>query len=73
MPISPDSRMLAVHQWGQTPASPAILSVVSAESGKILHAFASPAGIEVFGWSGDGRALHYAWTRGGVGNIGSSR
>ena len=40
-----------------------------AEGGKILHPFASPAGIQVFGWSGDGRALHYALTRGGVGNI----
>jgi Tol biopolymer transport system component len=68
-PISPDGRTVAVHQWGTTPASPSILSVVSAESGKILQAFPTPAGIQVFGWSGDGRALHYALTRGGVGNI----
>ena len=26
-------------------------------------------GDEVFGWSGDGRALNYVFTRGGVGNI----
>ena len=68
-PISPDSRMVAVRQWGKSPASPSILSVVSAESGKILHVFESPAGLQVFGWSGDGRALNYALTRGGVGNI----
>ena len=47
MPISPDSRMVAVHQWGTTPASPSILSVVSAEGGKALHALESPAGIQV--------------------------
>jgi hypothetical protein len=54
-PISPDRRMVAAHQWGNTPASPSILSVVSAEGGTILQALPSPAGIEVFGWSGDGR------------------
>jgi eukaryotic-like serine/threonine-protein kinase len=69
LPISPDSRMVAVRQWGKTPTSPSVLSVVSAESGKILHAFEAPAGMQVFGWSGDGRALHYVLTRGGVGNI----
>jgi serine/threonine protein kinase/Tol biopolymer transport system component len=68
-PISPDGRMVAVHQWGTTPASPSILSVVAAAGGKILQAFPTPAGIQVFGWSGDGRALHYVLTRGGVGNI----
>jgi Tol biopolymer transport system component/predicted Ser/Thr protein kinase len=68
-PISPDSRTLAVRQWGKTPASPSILSAVSAESGKVLHTFESPAGVQVFGWSGDGRAINYALTRGGVGNI----
>jgi Tol biopolymer transport system component/predicted Ser/Thr protein kinase len=69
LPISPDSRMLVVRQWGKTPASPSVFSVVSAESGKILHTFESPAGIQVFGWSRDGRALNYALTRGGAGNI----
>jgi Tol biopolymer transport system component len=69
LPISPDSRMVAVRQWGKTPTSPSVLSVVSADSGKILYAFEAPAGMQVFGWSGDGRALHYVLTRGGVGNI----
>jgi len=69
MPIPPDSRMVAVHQWGTTPATPSILSVVAAEGGKALHALESPAGIQVLGWSGDGRALHHALTRGGLGNI----
>jgi Tol biopolymer transport system component/predicted Ser/Thr protein kinase len=69
LPISPDSRMLAVRQWGKTPASPSVFSVVSAESGKILRTFESPAGIQAFGWSRDGRALNYALTRGGAGNI----
>jgi Tol biopolymer transport system component/predicted Ser/Thr protein kinase len=69
VPISPDSRMIAVRQWGKTPASPSVLTVVSAESGKVLYTFESPPGIQVFGWSGDGRALNYALTRGGVGNL----
>jgi len=69
LPISPDSRMVAVRQWGKTPTSPSVLSVVSAESGKVLHSFEAPAGMQVFGWSGDGRALNYVLTRGGVGNI----
>jgi Tol biopolymer transport system component/predicted Ser/Thr protein kinase len=69
VPISPDSRMMAVRQWGKTPASPSVLTVVSAESGKVLYTFESPPGIQVFGWSGDGRALNYALTRGGVGNL----
>src|ERR1700730_1362954 len=69
LPISPDSRMVAVRQWGKTPTSPSVLSVVSAEDGKLLHAFEAPAGMQVFGWSGDGRALNYVLTRGGVGNI----
>jgi eukaryotic-like serine/threonine-protein kinase len=69
LPISPDSRMVAVRQWGKTPASPSTLAVVSAEGGKVLHAFEAPAGMQVFGWSGDGRALDYVLTRGGVGNI----
>jgi Tol biopolymer transport system component len=69
LPISPDGQMVAVRQWGKTPASPSVLSAVSAESGKVLHAFEAPAGMQVFGWSGDGRALHYVLTRGGVGNI----
>jgi Tol biopolymer transport system component len=69
LPISPDSRMVAVRQWGKKPASPSALSVVSAESGKVLQSFEAPAGMQIFGWSGDGRALHYVLTRGGVGNI----
>ncbi len=69
LPISPDSQMVAVRQWGKTPTSPSVLSVVSAESGKILYAFEAPAGMQVFGWSRDGHALHYVLTRGGVGNI----
>jgi Tol biopolymer transport system component len=69
LPISPDSQMVAVRQWGKTPTSPSTLSVVSAESGKMLHTFEAPAGMQVFGWSGDGRALNYVLTRGGVGNI----
>jgi hypothetical protein len=69
LPISPDSRMVAVRQWGKTPTSPSVLSVVSAESGKALHSFEAPAGMQVFGWSGDGHALNYVLTRGGVGNI----
>ena len=69
VPISPDSQMVAVRQWGKTPTSPSVLSVVSAESGKMLHSFDAPAGMQVFGWSGDGRALNYVLTRGGVGNI----
>jgi Tol biopolymer transport system component len=69
LPISPDSSMLVVHQWGKTPASPSVLSVVSAESGKILHSFEAPAGIQVFGWSRDGSNLNYVLTRGGAGNL----
>jgi len=69
LPISPDSRMVAVRQWGKTPTSPSVLAAVSATTGQILHAFEAPAGMQVFGWSGDGRALHYVLTRGGVGNI----
>jgi Tol biopolymer transport system component len=61
--------MLVVHEWGKKPASPSVLSVVSAESGAILHTFEAPAGIQIFGWSRDGRALDYALTRGGAGNI----
>jgi len=69
LPISPDGQMLAVRQWGKTPTSPSVLAVVSAESGKMLHAFEAPAGMQIFGWPGDGRALNYVLTRGGVGNI----
>jgi eukaryotic-like serine/threonine-protein kinase len=69
LPISPDSRMVAVRQWGKTPTSPSVFSVVSADSGKILYIFESPPGIQVFGWSGDGRALDYTLTRGGAGNL----
>jgi len=69
LPISPDSGMVAVRQWGKTPTSPSTLSGVSAESGKVLHSFEAPAGMQVFSWSGDGRALDYVLTRGGVGNI----
>jgi Tol biopolymer transport system component len=69
LPISPDSRMVAVRQWGKTPASPSVLSVVLADNARVLNAFQAPAGMQVFGWSGDGRALHYVLTRGGVGNI----
>jgi Tol biopolymer transport system component/predicted Ser/Thr protein kinase len=69
VPFSPDSQMVAVRQWGKTPTSPSVLTVVSAESGKPIHAFEAPPGMQVFGWSSDGRALHYVLTRGGVGNI----
>jgi Tol biopolymer transport system component/predicted Ser/Thr protein kinase len=69
LPISPDSRMLIAHQWGKKPASPSVFSVVSAESGTILQTFESPPGIQMFGWSGDGRAIDYALTRGGAGNL----
>lgn len=69
LPISPDSRLVVVHQWGKTPASPSVLSIVSAESGKILHSFEAPAGIQVFGWSRDGSNLNYVLTRGGAGNL----
>jgi Tol biopolymer transport system component/predicted Ser/Thr protein kinase len=69
IPISPDSQMVAVRQWGKTPTSPSVLTVVSADGGKILHSFEAPAGMQAFGWSADGHALHYVLTRGGVGNI----
>jgi Tol biopolymer transport system component len=69
LPISPDSKMVAIRQWGKKPASPSVLLAVSADTGKVLHSFEAPAGMQVFGWSGDGRALDYVLTRGGVGNI----
>jgi Tol biopolymer transport system component len=69
IPVSPDGRMVAVRQWGKTPGSPSVLTAVSAESGKMLYSSESPPGIQVFGWSGDGRALNYVLTRGGAGNL----
>ena len=67
--ISPDGKMIAVHQWGQTPNSPSVLAAVPAEGGKPLYSFAAPAAMLALDWSPDGKALDYVLTRDGVGNL----
>jgi Tol biopolymer transport system component len=67
--ISPDGKMVALHLWGKTPSSPSVLAAVPAAGGDPLYHFDAPPGLSGLAWSPDGKALEYALTREGVGNL----
>jgi serine/threonine protein kinase len=68
-PVSPNSKMVAVGVWGKTPDSPSLLKVLALDTGKELYSFERAPGVGVFRWAPNGRAIDYALTKGGVGNI----
>jgi Tol biopolymer transport system component len=67
--ISPDGKMVALHEWGQTPNSPSLLVAAPAEGGQPLSSFPAPAAMTALQWSPDSKNLQYVLTREGVGNL----
>jgi len=67
--ISPDGKMVALHEWGQTPNSPSLLVAAPAEGGQPLSSFPAPAAMTALRWSPDSKNLQYVLTREGVGNL----
>jgi hypothetical protein len=67
--VSPDGKSVLLGLWGETPSSPNRLGVKDLQSGALLQTFPEPPAMVTFRWAPDGRAIQYALTRGGVGNI----
>jgi Tol biopolymer transport system component len=67
--ISPDSKMVVLGIWGKTPTSPNLFKVFALDTGKELYSFDRTPAVRAFQWAPDGRAIDYALTKNGVGNI----
>jgi len=67
--ISPDGKFIAYSYEEGSPVPELKIAVIPAEGGSPLHVFQSQAGAASFRWSPDGKALQYALTRSGAGNI----
>jgi Tol biopolymer transport system component len=66
--ISPDGSMVAARVW-TTDSSNNPVNIVPAIGGPPLYVLRIPPGAGGFGWSPDGKAVHYFLTRRGAANI----
>ena len=67
--ISPDGKFIAYTYVEGVPVPALKVAIISAEGGSPLHVFQGPSGFTNLRWSPDGKALQFALTRNGAGNI----